>query len=120
MLQVAEALDPFKTVPISMSNIYKVVDNLHMLWMCIYIHIFNVMMTFAMAKQFVPRVLACLSYNPQCYVVFAALEEFRMTPASMSNTYIRWSTTFICCGYDNECILTMIPPLSSTKLFELD
>jgi hypothetical protein len=69
MLQVAEALDPFKTVPISMSNIYKVVDNLHMLWMCIYIHIFNVMMTFAMAKQFVPRVLTWVPLELQSAVL---------------------------------------------------
>jgi len=46
-----------------MSNIFKVVDNLHvfdnlhMLWMCICMHSCNVMMTFAMAKQFVVRVL---------------------------------------------------------------
>jgi len=40
-----------------MSNIYKVVDNLHMLWMCICMHICNGMMTFAMAKQFILTVM---------------------------------------------------------------
>jgi hypothetical protein len=32
---VIEALDPIKIDPTSMSNTYKVFDNLHMLWMCI-------------------------------------------------------------------------------------
>ena len=31
-----EAVDPNKIAPISMSSIYKVFDNLHMLWMCIW------------------------------------------------------------------------------------
>ena len=32
---VMEALDPINILPTSMSNTYKVFDNLHMMWMCI-------------------------------------------------------------------------------------
>ena len=33
---VIEAEDPIKPIHISISNTYKVFDNLHMLWMCIW------------------------------------------------------------------------------------
>jgi hypothetical protein len=33
---VIEAVDPIQIAPISMSSIYKVFDNLHLLWMCIW------------------------------------------------------------------------------------
>jgi hypothetical protein len=35
---VVEALDPHGMVPTSTSSIYKVIDNIHMLWMGIWIH----------------------------------------------------------------------------------
>jgi hypothetical protein len=35
---VVEALDPHGMVPTSPSSIYKVFDNVHMLWMGIWIH----------------------------------------------------------------------------------
>ena len=35
---VFEPLNPYGMVPISTPNIYKVIDNLHMLWMGIWIH----------------------------------------------------------------------------------
>ena len=38
----SEAIEPFKSAHMSMSNIYKVFDNLHMLWMCIWMSPSNV------------------------------------------------------------------------------
>jgi hypothetical protein len=35
---VVEALDPHGMVPTSTSNIYKVIGNIHILWMGIWIH----------------------------------------------------------------------------------
>jgi hypothetical protein len=32
---VVEAIDPFKWAPTPMSDTYEVLNNLHMLWMCI-------------------------------------------------------------------------------------
>ncbi len=38
-----EFVDPIKIDPTSMSNTYKMFDNLHMLWMCIWMCPYNIM-----------------------------------------------------------------------------
>ena len=52
---VFEPLNPYGMVPISTPNIYKVIDNLHMLWMRIWIHHYAV--TTTLARLCIPQLL---------------------------------------------------------------
>ena len=58
---VIEALDSFIMTPTSVSNICKVFDNLHMLWMYIWVHLHLVSAScISKASQILPRIMdAC-------------------------------------------------------------
>jgi hypothetical protein len=82
-------------------------------------HICNIMMTSAMAMQFVLRMI-----GTSWATIYSVMQCLRLKSNSewllhKCQTYIRCLTNSIWCGYEDECILTMILSLLSTKLLNL-
>ena len=110
------------TQPIFISHpyyIYKVFDNLYMLWMCIWMcpqHVTAAHVNQACGN--LPQIWATLSWY-----VMVKWGDWGCRPnpyslTSMLYIYKRCWTTFICCGCPYGCVPTTLRPLMPTKLVE--
>ena len=85
---VIEAIDSNKIVPTSMANTWKMFDNLHMMWMCIWMCPNHTMVAlidrvFGSDSEF----LVISRQQMIVTVVMEALDPINILPTSMSNTY---------------------------------
>ena len=100
---VIEAIDPLKWAPISISNIYEVFHNLHMLWMFICTCLYHVTATllcqaFGISQGF------WLPHGGQPKV---HCSDWGYRP--ILQTHITSFTTFIWCGCSYISVLIMLP-----------
>ena len=117
---VIEALDPFFMAITSTLFISKVLHNLYMLWMYIWMRPYHVNTSLInQAFRFYWESWKMLGNKPRHCEVVEALDSFKKPPHQFQ-TYVRWLTTCICCGCAdgcaNGCGLTMLQPLSLAKL----
>ena len=66
---VVEAVEPFKMAPTSVSIIWNVFDNLHMLWVCRWVHLYHNTASLLLTKllRFSRESRVLLGNKPQCY-----------------------------------------------------
>ena len=116
--EVIEAIDPTHIHLTSILYIYKVFDNLYMLWMCIWMCPHHLMAAHVdQAFGILPQIWASL-----CWYVMVKWGVWGCRPNPYSShinaMYTRCLTTCICCGCAYGCVPTTLRPLVPTKLVE--
>ena len=87
---ILEAVDPFKMAQTSMSYTYKVIRNLHMLWMCIWMSPYHTTIALIVKTFGIQNSGCLLRSKPQSeaqQVPSLRTDPFKMGPTSISNTY---------------------------------
>jgi hypothetical protein len=107
--------------PKSTSSIYKVFDNVHMLWMGIWIHHHAVttaqtILSVGEWNQTILSVGEWLGTIVQWLRLKTHLEWFPHPPQA----YTRCLKTFICCGWAYGSITTPLPPHLLVQIWEFD
>jgi len=118
---VVEALTPHGMSPTSTPNIYKVIDNLHMLWMRVW-RSHHTVTTKLVGPDLGRQLKLChLSVHKWCHgTVIEALNPYGMAPTSTSNTYkvianlyMLWMGVWI---HDHAILTTLVSPDLWSKL----
>jgi hypothetical protein len=116
---VVQAWNPHGMIPTASPNIWKVIINLHMLWMGIWIHhhaITSTPVNWDLGRKR-SNPWSCLALN-EAIVHWLRLQIYMEWFPHLLHTYERWLTTIICCGWGYRPIIMPLPVCWLIKIWE--